>query len=226
MGKTCVICGKPSGMYPLCREHLEMKNNGEVVKCEDCGTWHLKKQPCKCQKSKYIKTTTTNNEQNDRDEGITCIICGQPSNGKHFCYDCWEKYKDKSIDIRIVNCKEIKILDQYGNLTICCDDGRKVRSRAEALISNFFYNNKIRSVYEKTIYYDDENGESKTLHPDFYLPDYGIYIEYNEIRKKSYLKSKEYVKKIYDKLGFKVIIMNDENLNDLAGFLKPLLKIN
>ena len=146
-------------------------------------------------------------------------------NGKHFCLNCWNKYKDKSIDIRITNCKEIKILDQYGNLTIECDDGRKVRSRAEALISNFFYNNKIRSVYEKTIYYE-EKGESKTLHPDFYLPDYELYIEYNEIKKKSYLKSKEYTKKIYEQLGLKVIIMDDQDLNSIAGFLKPILKIN
>ena len=214
MAKSCSICGKPSGMYPLCKTHMEMKNNGEVVKCEKCGTWHLTQETCKCKI-----------EKEDKNE-ITCLICGKPSNGKHFCYDCWNKYKDHSIDVRITNCKEVEILDQYGNLIVECDDGRKVRSRAEALISNFFYNNKIRSVYEKTIYYDDENGESKTLHPDFYLPDYELYIEYNEIKKKSYLKNKEYTKKIYEKLGLKIIIINNENLNSIAGFLKPILKIN
>jgi len=46
MGKTCVICGKPSGMYPLCREHLKMKAEGKVVKCEDCGVWHLANKQC------------------------------------------------------------------------------------------------------------------------------------------------------------------------------------
>ena len=118
-------------------------------------------------------------------------------------------------------------MDEYGNLTIECDDGRRVRSRAEALISNFFYNNKIRSVYEKTIYYTDpDTNEDKTLHPDFYLPDYDLYIEYNEIKKKSYLKSKEYTKKIYDLLGFKVIIMDDQDLNSISGCLKPKLKLN
>ena len=160
------------------------------------------------------------------DNELTCIICGYPSNGKHFCYKCWNEYKDKSIDVRIHNCLDVEILDQYGNLTIECDDGRKVRSRAEALISNFFYNNKIRSVYEKTIYYTNEKGEDKTLHPDFYLPDYDIYIEYNEIKKKSYLKNKAYTLKIYKELGFNVIIMDDKDLNSIAGFLKPKLKIN
>ena len=46
MGKTCVICGKSSGIYPLCRHHLEMKAAGEVVKCENCGTWYEVKDGC------------------------------------------------------------------------------------------------------------------------------------------------------------------------------------
>ena len=48
MAKNCVICGKPSGMYPLCKEHLEMKNNGQVEKCADCDTWYVVKDGCKC----------------------------------------------------------------------------------------------------------------------------------------------------------------------------------
>ncbi len=222
----CPICGEPTNVYKgnarkdgLCRKHGMQANKGELIQCADCGKWNEKDVICECKKVK--EESNISKPENE----LACIICGEPSNGKHFCIKCWGKYKDKSIDIRITNCKETKVLDQYGNLTIECDDGRKVRSRAEALISNFFYNNKIRSVYEKTVYYE-ENGESKTLHPDFYLPDYEFYIEYNEIKKKSYLKSKEFTKSIYEKLGLKVIIMNDEDLNSIAGFLKPLLKLN
>lgn len=228
--KNCPICGEPTSVYMgnarkdgLCRKHGMQANKGEIIQCPDCGTWNKVDEKCTCttKRQKPEKTTMVATTAND----LTCIICGEPSNGKHFCYDCWAKYKEKSIDIRITNCKDVKILDQYGNLTIECDDGRKVRSRAEALISNFFYNNKIRSVYERTIYYE-EDGEDKTLHPDFYLPDYELYIEYNEIKKKSYLKSKEYTMAIYKKLGFKVVIMDDQDLNSIAGFLKPILKIN
>lgn len=227
----CPICGEPTNVYMgkarkdrLCKKHGKMKNdnlidvNSEGVYYE-VNTGKLLNAPKaekKIEPKKDVKTGT---------DELTCIICGEPSNGKHFCIKCYHEYKDKSIDIRITNCREIKILDQYGNLTIECDDGRRVRSRAEALISNFFYNNKIRSVYEKTIYYK-EDGEDKTLHPDFYLPDYDIYIEYNEIKKKSYLKSKAYTQKIYSQLGFKVIIMDDQDLNSIAGCLKPKLGIN
>lgn len=222
MENICPICGNPTalvyGKYPrkdsLCKECAKRLLNKEIEQCPDCGKWKNTTEQCICKK----KTNKTEIE-------LTCIICGEPSNGKHFCLSCYHEYKNKSIDIRITNCREIQILDQYGNLTIECDDGRKVRSRAEALISNFFYNNKIRSVYEKTIYYK-ENGEDKQLHPDFYLPDYDVYIEYNEIKKKSYLKNKAYTKKIYDKLGFKVIIMDEQDLCSIAGCLKPKLGIN
>lgn len=217
----CPICGEATRVYMgnarkdrLCGKHADMLKVGDLVLGGN-GKFVFKDPPIPAPKEETVAVTSE----------LACIICGEPSNGKHFCVKCYHEYKDKAIDIRITNCRETKILDQYGNLTIECDDGRKVRSRAEALISNFFYNNKIRSVYEKTIYYK-ENGEDKTLHPDFYLPDYDVYIEYNEIKKKSYLKSKAYTQKIYDQLGFKVIIMDDQDLNSIAGCLKPKLGIN
>jgi len=226
---VCPICGEPTylvgGKNPrkdrLCGKHSTALYHKEIVFDENKNLYFdakTMKQLNKTDEPQEKQVDKTNDE-------LTCIICGENSNGKHFCYNCYKQYKDKSIDIRITNCKDIKILDQYGNLTIECDDGRKVRSRAEALISNFFYNNKIRSVYEKTIYYK-ENGEDKTLHPDFYLPDYDVYIEYNEIKKKSYLKSKEYTERIYADLGFKVIKNDEQDLKSIAGFLKPELGIN
>ena len=221
MGKNCVICGKPSGMYPLCKEHLAMKNDGKVVKCEECGTWHIVGEPCKC----ATKTAEVKPQADVMDDELTCIICGRPSNGKHFCFKCWNKYKDRSVDIRITNCKETEIIDEYGNKKIVCEDGRKVRSRAEKIINDFFFTNKIRVVYEKEIYYA-ENGENKTLHPDFYLPDYELYIEYNGLTSKSYLKSKEYTLKIYNDLNLKVEILTDSDIDNINARLKPLLGLH
>lgn len=221
MGKTCVMCGKPSGMYPLCREHLQMKAAGKIVKCDDCGTWHYADRPCECE----IKETDTEKETIRQDHELTCIICGQPSNGKHFCKACYFKYKDRSVDIRITNCTKTQILDEYGNLIYKTDDGRKVRSRAEKIISDFLFNNKVRAVYEQTLYYT-EDGETKTLHPDFYLPDYELYIEYNEITNKPYLKRKSYAQGVYDSMGKKVLIMTEQDLMDIAACLKPKLGLH
>lgn len=93
------------------------------------------------------------------------------------------------------------------------------------IISDFLFNNKVRAIYEETIYYK-ENDEDKTLHPDFYLPDYDLYIEYNELTNKPYLKSKEYAQKIYDTLQKKVFIMNERDLLDIAACLKPKLNLH
>ncbi len=227
MGKTCVICGKAGwSYYPFCREHLQMKADGKITKCEKCGTWHLSADTCPSCKNSVISKPTDSIEHGKENSELTCIICGEPSNGKHFCRSCYSKYRNRSVDIRITNCNETQILDEYGNLIYTCDDGRKVRSRAEAIICSWLYNNKIRIKYEEPVYYrDEESGETKTLHPDFYLPDYELYIEYNELSNPKYIKSKEYTQKIYDKLGLKVLIMTDKDLQDVAACLKPRLFI-
>lgn len=168
---------------------------------------------------------TRNERLQSKVSNTKCLLCQAPSDAKHFCYICYQKYKNRSIDVRIKECISAEIIDPYGNLSIRCDDGRKVRSRAEALISNFLYNNKIRFEYEKEIH-TQENGQDKILQPDFYLPDYNLYIEYNEITDTEYIRRKEYAQKIYNRLGLKVIIMDDKDLNNIAGFLKPKLGIN
>ena len=233
-GNICPICGEPTylvyGKHPrkdgLCYKHSQMLFNKEIEQCPECGKWHKTDDNCDCKKLK--NKTVTIEEQTDRkiSSDITCIICGEPSNGKHFCRSCYAKYKDRSVDLRITHCTETEILDEYGNLIYTCDDGRKVRSRAEAIICSWLYNNKIRIKYEEPVYYlDEESGETKTLHPDFFLPDYELYIEYNELSNPKYLKSKEYTQKIYNKLGLKVLIMTDKDLQDVAACLKPRLFI-
>ncbi len=154
-----------------------------------------------------------------------CLFCEAPSNGKHFCKECYHKYKDRSIDVRIKNCSNIELLDMYGNKNFLCSDGTRVRSRAEALISNFLFTNKIRYIYEKTVYYN-ENGHTKELHPDFYLPDYDLYIEYNEINEDHYKRNKEYALNAYKKLNLKVIVMTNDDLFNIPAFLMPKLTTN
>lgn len=225
MGKTCVICGKPSGMYPLCREHLEMKNNGEVIKCPDCGAWHLAKEPCKCLTDSGENTELQDTVKQNGDSELTCIICGKPSNGKHFCYECWNKYREKSVDIRITHCKDTQVLDEYGNKTIKCTDGVYVRSRAESMISDWLFSKKVRIIYEPDFYYK-EDGETKTLHPDFYLPDYDVYIEYCELTNKPYLKKREYTQNVYKQNNKNVLIMTNKDIDNRAQFFFEKLGIN
>lgn len=84
MGKACQICGKNSGMYPLCAEHMAMKSEGLVEKCTECGKWHLSSEYCDCQIEEYEELPT---------EGFNkCVECGTETDGYAFCLECWKRY--------------------------------------------------------------------------------------------------------------------------------------
>ena len=288
MGKTCVICGKPSGMYPLCKLHLQMKNDGKVIKCEDCGTWHLTNAPCVCKKSvtytelptegfetcvscgaktngyafcrKCFKKFSTeemldilNNQSNydkraksfivvdyddigeeENDEAsidsvdnetndeLTCIICGKPSNGKHFCRSCYYSFRNKSIILKISKCSEIEILESGYESKITCEDGHPVKSQQEAMIDNYLFYHDIKHIYEKPFPIDDN--PKHNLHPDFYLPDLDIYIEHFGVTgSKSYEETKEYKIPLYEKAGITLICTTGKDINNLSAALEQKL---
>lgn len=53
-----------------------------------------------------------------------------------------------------------------------------VKSYGEMDIANFLLQNGIRYIYECPYKFDTRTGDYSQYHPDFYLPDYGVYIEY------------------------------------------------
>lgn len=59
----------------------------------------------------------------------------------------------------------------------------KVKSFGEMTIANFLFQNGIKYEYEVTYCVDTSNTEYGMYKPDFYLPDYKIYIEYFGINK-------------------------------------------
>jgi len=63
----------------------------------------------------------------------------------------------------------------YGGL-VATQGGETVRSNSERMIADYFHQNNIRYVYEQ----DAMNrwNTRRISRPDFYLPDYGIYVEY------------------------------------------------
>jgi hypothetical protein len=79
MGK-CAICGKPSGMYPLCLEHSKMIKTGGVVK-NSKGEWVL------ATKKEETKASTK------------CVVCGKESKGMPLCHDCWKDAMAKEEEI-------------------------------------------------------------------------------------------------------------------------------
>lgn len=90
--KICQICGKASGIYPLCKEHLKMKSEGLVIKNEENGKWILKE------------------EKNNK-----CVICGKDSKEKALCKECYHQalLLEEEIDSKK---KSFELKDYYFNL--------------------------------------------------------------------------------------------------------------
>ncbi|MBO5898610.1 MAG: hypothetical protein J6R04_06335 [Clostridia bacterium] len=219
MANNCVICGKYSGTYIFCKECNELKKNGKIEKCEECGIWHKIGEPCECKRpSKFLSFVkdlifNKNDEEIEEAEEIDddemddtiCLICETPSNGYLFCKNCYRKYRKKTILLSITNCKKFDLLKESytDTYSYTCGDGHIVKSKSEKAIDNYLFDHRIPHVYEKEIRIDSET----IIHPDFYLPDLDVYIEHWGYGKENalYTKQKEWKLDFYRKNGFTLI---------------------
>lgn len=183
----CIICGEPSNGYHFCKKCWK-KYNEEIV---DLRIYN-------CSKSEILE-----NEETE------CLLCGEPANGYHFCKECFQKVRTGA-DLRIApGGTEAEIIDPYGNKKFRADNGVWVRSQGEMIILNWLYKNYIRAEYERTVIYKDLD-----LKPDFYLPDFDLYIEYNGKDDPDYLQIKRETINIYKRLKLSVLTLKPEDIND------------
>lgn len=226
MAKNCAICGKPSGMYPLCTACFKLRDAGKIEKCEDCNTWHYTDKPCNCKKeeqpqkepSQPKKEKSPQNDTEIRNPVVIinennkskCITCGKQTEGLLFCSSCYHKYKNKELLFRITQCSNVELLDEDYEGRYTCKDGHIVKSKSERDIDDYLFENGIQHVYEKELPYGPKDDE--VLHPDFFLPNYlgtdeHVFIEhwgYNE-NNIQYTKTKKFKMPIYRKLGITLI---------------------
>ena len=93
--------------------------------------------------------------------------------------------------------------------------GEMVKSFEECIIANFLYLNGVRYKYESPYKHETDTRERRQYHPDFYLPDAGIYIEHFALSKSGntppfidrtdYLKSMEWKRELHAKHGTALI---------------------
>lgn len=97
-------------------------------------------------------------------------------------------------------------------------DGHYVRSKAEMLIDNWLYMAEIVHAYERKLPIEEE------VYCDFYIPTGKVYIEYwGYENDPKYLKRKEQKQDIYKKYGFKLIELEDKDVQNLDDVLPRLL---
>ncbi len=99
-------------------------------------------------------------------------------------------------------------------------DGHYVRSRAEMLIDNWLYMSELVHAYERKLPIEED------LYCDFYLPVGKVYIEYWGLENdERYIERKKVKLDIYNKYGFKLIELEDADIQNLDDVLpKKLLK--
>ena len=228
----CPICGEPTNVYMgkarkdrLCKKHGKMKNDGLIDVNDDglffeIATGKILNPPKTTKKPEPAKETKTGADE------LTCIICDEPSNGKHFCFDCYKKYKNKVVYLQVKNCKDFVKLEAEYESEFTCDDGHMVKSPYEKIIDNWLYQEGIQHAYEKKI----DISKDKDITPDFYIHELkdkegkvilkDIYIEfwgYDETNVK-YQKAKEYKMSLYPDLckkeGITVIYLNKKEVEN------------
>lgn len=99
---------------------------------------------------------------------------------------------------------------------IRCDDGHVVRSRGEAMIDNWLFHNYYPHAYERRLPIVEDN-----VYCDFYVktPKGECYIEYWGLEDEKYLDRKSRKKEIYDKYGFPLVEITNDDLDRLDDIL-------
>ena len=110
---------------------------------------------------------------------------------------------------------------EYGRPSVTLR-GEVVRSRSEKVIADWFYRKGIRYVYEHPAF--DRKG-SVISRPDFYLPDYGVYVEYWGLAgaERSYDRTMMWKTSQYQMNGVKVVFLYPVDLANLDAAFRSKL---
>src|SRR5208283_239027 len=109
--------------------------------------------------------------------------------------------------------------------------GEKVKSRGEKYIADYFFQKGIKYEYEKTAKTHAWIFAQKISKPDFYLPEYDVYVEYwglvdaDKKRVKSeYVRSMKWKMAMYHKNKIKFISLYPSNLENLDWVFRKKLE--
>lgn len=104
--------------------------------------------------------------------------------------------------------------DEYKPYPLPPDGQRRVRSRGEYIIATQLINENIAFDYESPISYRSDDGTVRRIHPDFYLFEYGLYVEYWGLNDAEYLESRRFKEKVYKKRKIKPINIEKDEIEN------------
>jgi hypothetical protein len=95
-------------------------------------------------------------------------------------------------------------------------DGNRVRSRAEALIANWLSEQGIAYDYETPMPYRDSQGRVRHIHPDFFLFDDNVYVEYWGRDDSEYIESRRFKEAVYQQRSIVPVHIEREEVDNLV----------
>ena len=226
----CPICGEATylvmGKNPrkdrLCKKHSTMLYHKQIEQCEECKKWYNVGETCSCKIK--VKTIAKDTPKEAATSELTCIICGENSNGKHFCYNCYKRYKDKVVLLKVHKCEfpTGEPLDESYEGVYECEDGHIVKSISEQVIDDWLCEQGIFHAYEAPL----DIGEEKPLKPDFCLKNYlgkgkDVYIEYFGLKgQPKYDEHTAFKMQHYKRLGITLICLYPKDSKNLKFALQ------
>lgn len=165
---------------------------------------------------KYFKQTIYKDKSNLKSlmKFYSCYI-NTPKDLEQFD-NLGEYYKQcKNLDFTTIKdkCEMNKIIEEKLKLEHKTINREQVKSIEEVMIANYLYLNGVKYIYEYKYPYDIDDNYRKHYSPDFYLPDYDIYIEhfgidrngknslFTEIEQEKYRKGIEWKRELHKKHG-------------------------
>jgi hypothetical protein len=119
---------------------------------------------------------------------------------------------------------------EYGMKSVTVK-GEEVRSRAEQRIADYFAAHNIRYVYEQELKTKSLFFDYRISTPDFYLPDYNVYVEYwglvdadDRATRERYVRSMKRKMAIYHRHNIKFISIYPSNLENLDWIFRAKFK--
>lgn len=125
---------------------------------------------------------------------------------------------------------ESKPKQEYGVKSVT-QKGEQVKSWAEKRIADYFEKSNVNYVYEKNLRGKFLFWEYKISSPDFYLPDYDVYVEYwglvdadDDWTRERYVRHMKRKMAIYYKNNIKFVSIYPRNLNNLDWIFRRKFK--
>ena len=130
--------------------------------------------------------------------------------GKPYCRHCLDEriLEERNFEADVVAAKQLRTTDDVA-----------VQSRGEKRIGDWLLQKKIEYVYDERY----RIAGDVSIRPDFYLPEFDLYIEYWGMQEQDYLARKSEKKFLYQRAGKKLISLDWRDLENIESVLEEKL---